>query len=224
MWDAADGQLRYYDPAVRHLSDPVTIPGGADVLTVGRGRLWIASSEENSIRGMDYLTGGLGEPLAVNGHPLDMEYVNGTLWVATTSEIIEKIDVSNYLIPLVTPFPTSTFTPIPTATITPTRTQTLTRTPRPTSTRTPDWTATPTLPVFIRNLYLATPHLQGDDVLLLQQRLTYLGYNCGVPDGDFGARTDEAVRLFQQNNNLVVDGWVGPITWNLLFSGEAISP
>ena len=80
------------------------------------------------------------------------------------------------------------------------------------------------MPPFIRNLYLATPHLQGDDVLLLQQRLTFLGYNCGTPDGDFGSKTDAAVRLFQERNQLVVDGWVGPITWNLLFSGAAKGP
>lgn len=35
-------------------------------------------------------------------------------------------------------------------------------------------------------------------------------------DGSFGAKTQAAVKSFQQGNNLVADGIVGPITWNKL--------
>jgi len=82
---------------------------------------------------------------------------------------------------------------------------------------------TPT-PSFTRDLYLTNPPMQGDDVLKLQQRLLELGYTeVGAPDGIFGKMTDAAVRRFQQNNGLEVDGYVGPKTWKKLFSAEAVA-
>jgi hypothetical protein len=93
----------------------------------------------------------------------------------------------------------------------------------PTATSTPVTpTSTPTLVTFFRQLSLTEPHMKGADVLQLQQRLYALGYTeVGIPDGDFGQKTDLAVRNFQEKNGLVVDGIVGPITWNLLFSESA---
>lgn len=35
----------------------------------------------------------------------------------------------------------------------------------------------------------------------------------GGIDGSFGSRTEQAVKAFQEINNLVVDGRVGPATW-----------
>lgn len=52
----------------------------------------------------------------------------------------------------------------------------------------------------------------GDDVAELQASLSRLGYNPGPIDGDFGARTEQAVREFQARQGLYVDGVVGPAT------------
>ncbi len=71
---------------------------------------------------------------------------------------------------------------------------------------------------YVRALKFAFPLISGDDVLNLQRRLRDLGYaSTGQPDGIFGARTDAAVRAFQENRSLKVDGIVGPVTWNVLF-------
>src|SRR5215813_2830052 len=35
-------------------------------------------------------------------------------------------------------------------------------------------------------------------------------------DGNFGPKTQDAVKSFQQGNNLTPDGVVGPLTWNAL--------
>ncbi len=88
-------------------------------------------------------------------------------------------------------------------------------------TPTPTLTATPAF--YVRDLFLSDPAMTGGDVLQLQQRLVELGYSVvGTPDGWFGAKTDEAVRQFQQRNGLVVDGIVGRITWARLFSPDAV--
>lgn len=54
------------------------------------------------------------------------------------------------------------------------------------------------------------------DVTYLQQALTDLGYECGKIDGIFGVKTLEAVKAFQKDHNLVVDGIVGAKTWAAL--------
>ena len=58
---------------------------------------------------------------------------------------------------------------------------------------------------------------RGNFVYLLQFILNQYGYNLSV-DGIFGSRTLNAVRNFQQNNSLNVDGLVGPNTWRTLFT------
>ena len=93
--------------------------------------------------------------------------------------------------------------------------------PSLTTTLTAAPSATPTQ-AFTRSLYLADPRMQGDDVLLLQQRLYDLGYTeVGARDRIFGRMTDAAVRNFQTKNALVVDGIAGPKTWKRLFSLDA---
>ena len=54
---------------------------------------------------------------------------------------------------------------------------------------------------------------RGADVTYLQQRLTAKGYGVGVIDGIFGAKTLEAVKSFQAESNLAVDGIVASKTW-----------
>ena len=56
----------------------------------------------------------------------------------------------------------------------------------------------------------------GNYVRLLQQLLESNLAPVGTIDGIFGNKTASAVRTFQQNNRLSVDGIVGPATWNAL--------
>jgi len=50
-----------------------------------------------------------------------------------------------------------------------------------------------------------------------------LGYTeVGTPDGMFGSLTAQAVHLFQEVNNLEVDGVVGQNTWGQLFGVDTI--
>lgn len=74
---------------------------------------------------------------------------------------------------------------------------------------------------------MASPQLsfgsRGDVVLQLQQQLKAAGFDPGALDGIFGARTQAAVRAYQQANNLAVDGVVGPQTWAAL-SGTPTTP
>lgn len=56
----------------------------------------------------------------------------------------------------------------------------------------------------------------NDKVKELQQKLTYLGYDAGIIDGDFGRNTLSAVNQFQLQYGLEVDGVVGPLTWAAL--------
>ncbi len=61
-------------------------------------------------------------------------------------------------------------------------------------------------------LYLRTPYLRGDDVVDLQRRLSALGFDAGRVDGMFGLDTDRALRAFQRNAGLAVDGICGTKT------------
>lgn len=63
----------------------------------------------------------------------------------------------------------------------------------------------------------------GADVKKLQQALIDLGYLSDTADGTFGAKTQDAVTLFQAVNGLDADGLAGAKTQALLFSGTALS-
>lgn len=147
----------------------------------------------------------------LKGHLIDLGYLDDKdpsfypfSFDATTEEAVRQFQKLNELptngvVPTATPVPSST--PIPTATL------------------------TPTLPPLDRSLRLESPHMRGDDIYQLQQRLLNLGYEeIGWADGTFGPKTDQAVRRFQTINGLTVDGIVGPATWGILFGGEAKGP
>ena len=63
----------------------------------------------------------------------------------------------------------------------------------------------------------------GADVKKLQQALIDLGYLDDIADGTYGAKTQDAVTLFQAVNGLDADGLAGAKTQALLFSGTALS-
>ena len=59
---------------------------------------------------------------------------------------------------------------------------------------------------------------RGDEVEVMQEGLIYLGYDCGKagPDGIFGDDSEKALKLFQADNNLVVDGEYGRLSKDAL--------
>ena len=66
------------------------------------------------------------------------------------------------------------------------------------------------------------PMMSGDDVKELQNRLLYLGYDCGEADGYFGPLTSAAISAFQLKSGLEVDGIVGTQTRAALQNAEPI--
>lgn len=58
-----------------------------------------------------------------------------------------------------------------------------------------------------------------EQVTLLQKRLVFHGIDVAT-DGVFGYNTSKAVRLFQANNKLKIDGEVGPNTWKALLPNK----
>lgn len=62
--------------------------------------------------------------------------------------------------------------------------------------------------------------MEGEDVAILQNKLTALGYNINVLDGKFGEETLQAVKAFQADNHLEIDGVVGGQTFQCLLSGR----
>ena len=53
---------------------------------------------------------------------------------------------------------------------------------------------------------------KGDAVKALQDKLNSLGYSCGIVDGKFGTATEKAVKLFQTDHGLTIDGIAGTLT------------
>lgn len=61
--------------------------------------------------------------------------------------------------------------------------------------------------------------MKGEAVKALQVLLNLRGCNCGTVDGDFGTKTDAALRVFQLNRGLTVDGECGAKSWAALIGG-----
>ena len=65
---------------------------------------------------------------------------------------------------------------------------------------------------------------KGEFVIVAQEILVDLGYDIGPAgiDGDFGSKTEAAVRLFQKRHGLEQDGVIGPKTWRqlLIYQGD----
>jgi len=66
-----------------------------------------------------------------------------------------------------------------------------------------------------RFLRVADPLMEGPDVLEVQKRLKDLGYKI-TPSGVYDPATEAVVREFQNDYGIMVDGVVGPDTWNQL--------
>jgi peptidoglycan hydrolase-like protein with peptidoglycan-binding domain len=61
----------------------------------------------------------------------------------------------------------------------------------------------------------------GPAVFALQHNLHFAyGFSDLNIDGIFGPMTEQAVRIFQMVERIVVDGIVGPVTWNRIISHE----
>jgi len=61
-----------------------------------------------------------------------------------------------------------------------------------------------------RLLYLRQPMLRGDDIVDLQLKLGALGFDAGRVDGIFGPNSEAALKDFQRNAGLNIDGVCGP--------------
>ncbi len=86
----------------------------------------------------------------------------------------------------------------------------------PVSEASPSPTPTPapsTQPVDLPILRLG---MHGPAVTRVQERLQGLGFYRGALDGVFGPQTEAAVKAFQRQGQLSVDGIIGPSTWQAL--------
>lgn len=62
----------------------------------------------------------------------------------------------------------------------------------------------------------------GEEIRTYQERLMELGYLTTEPDGVYGKDTQNAVKRFQVQNDLLEDGNLGPTTRRVLMSGGAV--
>ena len=64
---------------------------------------------------------------------------------------------------------------------------------------------------------------KGSDVSRIQQRLSNLGYLTARVDGSYGAKTEQAVRAFQQKNGITPSGVATLLTQAVLFGSDALN-
>lgn len=70
-------------------------------------------------------------------------------------------------------------------------------------------------------MYTLLEGTEGNDVDLLQERLSELGY-LGKNTGYYGSETVEAVKAFQERNDIGADGKTGQVTLDLIYSADAL--
>lgn len=67
-----------------------------------------------------------------------------------------------------------------------------------------------------RYLKLTSPYQHGSDVTFVQKRLNDKAHAGLKVDGEYGPKTEGAVKAYQKGHKLEVDGVVGPDTWKSL--------
>ena len=69
-----------------------------------------------------------------------------------------------------------------------------------------------------RILRITTPPMRGDDIASIQTKLSNLGYSVGKVDGVYGSLTESAIKRFQTDAKIKVDGIAGSQTKGVLDS------
>ena len=60
----------------------------------------------------------------------------------------------------------------------------------------------------------------GRDVYLMQCGLFDMGYDCGIPDGDFGNNTENAVKQLQGENEMIQSGIADWFVWQTILNAR----
>lgn len=75
--------------------------------------------------------------------------------------------------------------------------------------------------------YIERPTVQrgdkGDEAKRVQEKLIELGFLAGVADGDFGKKSEAAVRLFQKANAIEETGIADSMTQHIMYSSRVIN-
>jgi peptidoglycan hydrolase-like protein with peptidoglycan-binding domain len=111
-------------------------------------------------------------------------------------------------------------TPSPTATVSPSATATATATPPPEDSTAPDGSGEPSQTASGFPLQIGS---SGSQVIRVQIRLRDLGFFNFRPTGNYYNKTDAAVRDFQKNNGLDIDGDIGEQTYQKLFTNTGLT-
>jgi len=190
IWAAGGDLLMALDTRNGELQESILAGNDIRALAFDGKYVWIADAAADQVLAMDGESGLLNEPLRVVAMPAGLWFDGNGLWV--TGEANQNVQY----IKNITDMYTTSDSAVKMVTDAPLN-----------------------IPVLTRNLSITSPRLQGQDVLILQQRLFELGYTeVGELDGIFGPLTQAAVKRFQAEHGLVVDGIVGPLTWAKLFN------
>lgn len=73
------------------------------------------------------------------------------------------------------------------------------------------------------NPVLLGPGANPEEVKILQQQLTQLGFYSGPIDGDYGVALQDAVKAFQTSEGFVATGWLDSQTWERMSTPQLLS-